>query len=470
MTITAVFLFIILFLPLAWWVPRAALVCYVIMALLCPVVSFGESILRIELLLCPLLFLIAILRYASANGIRSHSLSAVHYYAFFLLSILLATVAAYRDAKNNFAQGLEHTLPVFYGLLRPLLVMVIFYWAARRISVGSALLWTIALSSIPIGLLSLGQVIGHSIADMITLQWYSSPFRTPIEKSYSAIGHLVRAVGTFESPVYNANYALLALLSSVVLLQSYRASLAHVTVLLVAFVMASVTGVCSGSVTFFLGLPIVVLVLFIFQDRLVSGKSTTLALGSLCVLCTIALIALVQLFSDDRMRDNIDWQLQRIKRGEVLTSRYDPDLGIFASTYSALRERMILGWGLWNVPWAFVGDSVYAIIMYRGGVVAALLFATVILSIGMLAYRMARLPHSSLARALLGATIVLFFTGLGSPSFFTPRILEWYWALVGTVLGTTSLYVARNHETITYDPRASFNTESANRRRRAPGC
>lgn len=409
---------------------------YLIGALIFPSLWLGEEVsLRFELIYCLwLVFVLLIKKTVTGSTLRWHSLLSK--YLMFLINVFISTVIVILSEASHVT--LMQLLVSFYGVLRPLLVMFLFMNIIVDEKFMQHIVRTFIWLSVPIILLSIGQGIGVSIAQEITRLGYASPWRAPVFKLLEEQGIIIRSTGVFESPVYNAVYFLLVLVTiGFVIVRSSQRNFSNKLILYLLMALVIVAGVTTLSSTFFLGIIFVAIVLVSFLGRLYSKRLFQFALGSMFVGGLFIALLLPYFFRQSVFAGTFAYKMGQILSGGVLATRYDPTSGILSETYVAIQERPILGWGVVRANEdVFIGDSIYVSILYQGGFIGLSIFCGVIFSV---LRHMWRVRNET---GLLGEigwvgflwTLVLLVAGLSSPSFFILRLEEWYWALVGLSL------------------------------------
>lgn len=426
---------LVLFMGIALLSLRAGLIVYLVGALIFPSLWFGEEVaLRLELVYCLwLLFVFSIRKASSGFTFRWHPVLST--YGLFLVAIILSTMLSLVsiESESPFIQSLTQ----LYGILRPLLVMLLFLNVPAEEKFVQRILWAFVVVSIPIALLSLGQTLGLGIAQEITLRGYTSPSRTPVFTLLEERGVILRATGVFESPVYNAVYWLIiAITSMYLLLAKHKYPLKNRLLLYFVLGLSAIAGIATLTATFLVGASIVILLSLVFLLPKYPRRFHRLAIPTTFVIGVLLLIILPRLLENPIIAGPLRYKVERVLNAEVLNTRYDPESGILASTYEAIIQRPVFGWGLIQTKDVFVGDSAYISVLYQGGGVGLALLLFVLWFILRHSWRLRE------EKAALGDVIWLVFLytllliplGIGAPSFCLPRLQEWYWALVGLSL------------------------------------
>jgi len=324
----------------------------------------------------------------------------------------------------------------FYGMLRPLLVMLLFLNISLDEEFLRKVLWVFVWLSIPLALLTITQSLGIGLAERITLLGYTSPWRTPVLASLKDIGIIIRGTGVFESPVYNATYFLLVLnLNGFLIIRGGLRPFQRIIIYL-SMVLAFIGGITTLSSTFLAGLIVCVGLFVFFVWPKYKLRFLRLALVSSCIVILIGFLIVPRLSENPVFAGSLRYQIERVTSGSVLETRYDPAIGILEGTYKAIIERPILGWGLNQREGSFVGDSLFISLLYSSGIVGLVLFLWTIFSILMYTMRRrhTRDMYGTINQIVFMFSLLLLAVGVGQPSFFVLRIQECYWALVGMSL------------------------------------
>jgi len=417
---------------------RLGVILYLIGALIFPALWINETTaVRFELIYgLWLLFLLLMHKAVSKSTIRWHLILTK--YITFLGMIFLSTMLALIDTSSM--SSLPRIVIPFYGMFRPLLVMLLFLNIAREDKLAFRLFQTFLWLAIPIALLSIGQTLGINLVEQITVQGYTSPSRTPVFRLLEEQGVIIRSTGVFESPVYNGVYWVLVLTTTGFALFSGLPVFRRRSFLYLILGLALLAGITTLSSTFLAGAVLATAVLLFLLGYRYPRWFFRFAIGSTLAAGIFVFTILPYFVQNSTFAGTLSYQINRVLSGTMFYTRYDPKGGIFVETYEAIGRRPIIGWGLTEVEGAFVGDSIYVSMLYRGGVIGLGIFLWVIYSILKHAWRHRKMEglQGRLAWVVLLWTLLLLATGVGSPSFFILRLQEWYWALVGMSLGLSS--------------------------------
>jgi len=414
---------------------RLGMILYLISALIFPSLWFGEEVaLRIEVIYCLwLVFVFFLHKAVSGFTFRWHPVLSK--YGLFLLVIIFSTMLALLSKAPE--DSLMQLLISFYGILRPLLVMLLFLNNPVDEKFVRCILWAFVCLSIPIALLSIGQTMGLSVAQEITLRGYTSPSRAPVFKLLAKLGVILRSTGVFESPVFNAIYFLMVLITAGFLLIRNGHKPFHNWILYFLLGIALVAGITTLSSTFLLGLIIAVGLLLVFLYNRNQRHFLRIAIAAACIIGLFIVFFLPYFSQQPFFSGELRYRFQRILSASVLETRYNPEEGKLANTYKAIAQRPTLGWGLSQLEGVFVGDSLYVSTLYRGGIFGFLLFLWVVWTILRHAWRYSRIVgmYGEVNMLCLLWTLLSLVTSVGSGGcFLTLRIQEWYWAVVGISL------------------------------------
>lgn len=420
---------------------RKALVYYLIGSLVFPVLHVGSISLRFELVYSIWLLLILLIKTHRKRLAVTVAAGIVPYFLY-VFYITLVTFGSFLNMGDN---SLAYVLPSLYGYVRPLLVVIIFYNVVMDDEIVVRILNSLILTSIPLSILSICQSLGVSLATNITLSAYTSTGRTPNTALLETVGFLIRSSGTFESPVYNGLFWLCIISLEGVYLAKSKNIPRRLPKLIVyvSLAFSILAGFSTLTATFFGGFMVVVALLMILAWI---NKSLTF-MRSVFLVAVIAIIiwfTALPVFSQNNLfAGTLQYELNRLLHGTLLNTRYNADTGIAVGMWNAFLSRPLFGYGLLkNFSEVFVGDSLYLVVLYTGGVIGFSLFFWQVYSnliINVAARRQAKLSGTVATVGLLW-TILFLVVGIGQDSFFTPRVEELYWAFLGTVLGSTYKY------------------------------
>lgn len=440
---------LIALIALSLWSFRWGLLLYLAVGLMFPVLWIGPIAVRLELVYCLwLVFLFFVRKIAigtdfqvvsskfQVRSSKNPELRTKNYeprtnqwhpilscYALFLTAMVFSTLLLLL-ARSSSAISRQSLIP-FYGFLRPLLIMLLFRNSQFNERWLHRLLVTFVVLSIPISVLSICQTGGFGFAQDLTQRWYTSPWRTSIPVVKSQWGFILRNTGVFEYHGYNATFSLTAILIAGYLLIKIKGGKRKLALLYPSLTLATIAGLFSVSVTFLLG-GIILLFLLTLSSRTSPRGLLKFTTNAAVVIGVSLLLAAPLILKSPDIRQGLRNQIGRIIDGDFLRGRYDaPAAGKLAPTYKAITQRLIFGWGF--KEGVFSGDSLYVSLLYRGGIIGLGLWFFFITTILTFALR-----HPALStRLTFLLTILYLVVGLGNPSFFIPRLGEWYWALIG---------------------------------------
>ena len=411
---------------------RAGLMLYLIGALLFPYLHIGGLAIRFELIYALwLLILLLFSRLAKRYPFRVPQTAIV--YALFLAIVAFSTLIAFLEERGG---KVFSSLVIFYGLMRPLLVLLLFYNARLDVKFVRKTLWVFVILSVPLNLFSIAQFLGIDAVERITEMFYISPsVRAPFDNLMAMFGRLARPMSVFESPVYNANYALMVILVCLAMLQHTRSTQFSRKSLYITGILSVIAGILTLSSTFLVGL--VVLVGIVSWSYLRFPRRLFQMVRNAVVVITVAVLVFsFSPYLQDLARGGLAYQIKRITTFQIFETRYASKQGIFTGTYRTILENPILGRGVLKEEGAFVGDSVYIATTYMGGLIGLGIYLFLLFLILKRSNERRSLPGNvgMLNLLVFQMTILLLATGVGSPSFHIRRLSEWYWALVGMSL------------------------------------
>lgn len=413
---------------------------YLICSIVFPVIWISRDLsLRFELVY--ILLLIAVL-YAKKMtlGAALKWNNTLTKYLIFLMVLILSTL--FTLTKINFnPDDFYQIILVFYGYLRPFLVMLLFAninvdqkWYGSFFSI-------FVLLSLIIATLSIGQTAQVKVFNELTNTFYTSLSRTSGLTLLRQFGFILRSTGVFETPVFNAVYFIISL-SVIISLLIFAKKFINTYFLYLAFLFASVAGISTLTASFALGFVAVILLLFfllIFGPLKFRKKSFKIIFFGLSLICCAIVLFSILLLKNPFVRSELLYQINRISTLGMFQSRYNPDTGIFRETFSSISESPIIGWGFY-LGKGFVGDSVYVGLLYEGGIIGLGIFLWILFGILKKSWEGIKTGYT-IHFVVFVTTIMLILLGIGSPSFYIPRLMEWYWALVGLSSNKSIIFI-----------------------------
>ncbi|MBA3474883.1 MAG: hypothetical protein H0T57_16950 [Rubrobacter sp.] len=399
---------------------RAGAVAFLLGVLFSPYVTVSGYSLRVELLLIPALLAVLIIK-SRPLSLRWPPLNTLYFawYVWISIATLLGLLGA---------SFIEIEWRDLYTLLRPVLVLFVFYNIAFSASDFYKLAASFVYAAIPLSLLAVGQSYGSKLAETLTLNTYASPARGQIDRLLMDTGAIERGVSVFETAAYSATYFLIAVGTGLFLLlnASMHQGLTSRFLLLMSTAAALIGGVFTLSATFIAGLP-----LLLAWMLFVSGFANKVRLAGVALVLLLLLYpVMTQLVESNTAAQSwLEHEVDRVSTLSLFETRYDTSYGFVNSTIDAIRDRPLVGWGFANDESVFLGDSLYVVLLYRGGVIGLMLF------LGLLAY----LGRTSLSKGSMGQMLLLWLfllliAGLGGPSFTIPRLQDWWWAMAAILL------------------------------------
>ncbi|RME41681.1 MAG: hypothetical protein D6788_00675 [Planctomycetota bacterium] len=401
--------------------PRRAVLALPAVILLSPYLSFGALSLRVEHVLVPVLWVIVV-----AKG-RFRFVCPVSSRLWLLFVLFLFCVTTFRVTSGNETHGFASGV---YSYVLVFMLFTLFSTVSRTVPLLKGIVRSAVYCSVPLSLFALLQTLNVGWATNLTVDGYTSTSRVSVAKLMELTGYVVRGVSVFESPVYAAQYFLLALAASVFLLIEGRTASGWRERLVYAAcaVFSLLGGVVTLSSTFVLGGACVAGALFLLA-RKAAGFKVMFAVLVLAGVLAFSLPLLVE--ENPAIQGNLLYQVGRITSLSVLETRYDPDLGQTAGTLRAVVESPFWGWGWVEHRGAFVGDSLYLTQLYLGGFIGFLVFGAVFLDGVPVVMR----GKERGVKIFALWTAVMFLGGIGSPTLFAPRVGALWWAAFGAGAG-----------------------------------
>lgn len=388
--------------------------------LFAPYMIFGPAYVRVELVLIPAFLFILLLRRGTTDIPIPRIVWPVT-----LLWILIFCVTLVSSITGMAVSPAWFNA---YAYLKPALIVIIFANAGFREDDLPPFLRIFAATAIPLGLFAVTQTLGIKAATDLTLSAYISPGRIVVERLIDELGFILRAVSVFEHPSYAAAYFLIAFATSIYLLFELRGTPGKKRPLLLPLLSlfcSFLGGVMTLSGTFVAGFSLILFLLFLrlrWKNKLLAVAAS----GALGALIIGYIMALSEKGDYESIANNITYQVRRVVSMELFETRYAKNTGYLARTIDEIRENPIIGYGWSRKQGVFIGDSMYVVVLYQSGVIGLILFAWWVLA----TYHLGKQSHTG-NEVLLVWLFVLLIAGVGIPSFFTPRLNDWVWALCG---------------------------------------
>jgi hypothetical protein len=399
--------------------PQTGLRLYLAAVLIAPYFVLGTSAFRFEIALTPLMLVAVLL---SRNRLSLAVPQFMPMWFGWWTWLLAMTAIEVIIGLHEDVLWLD-----IYTLLRPALLVLMFYLAGYSREKALRLARDFVLWAIPLCLFALAQVSSKEWATSATLNHYNS--RAAVANLLSSYGFIVRGVATFELPANAATYFLMVLAASLVLIVNHK-SISHQGrrwPLVVGGLAGLAGGLATGSATFLAG---VALLLLWIVYRSISERHGKLLVGALiAALLTLALGTLF-LRGDTFRTGVLRFQVARVSSGSLLDTRYGSGSGNLVPTIEAIRRQPLTGHGVSVLPGLFLGDSMYVLLLYTGGAVGLLLFGVALLLVARSAMRI-----GAVGNICLLWLVISLGAGVATPIFFAPRIEDWWWAMSGIVFG-----------------------------------
>jgi hypothetical protein len=427
--------------------PKIGALAYLAAILLAPTIAIGGATPRIELVLVPL-GLIARMLFRTHTW-RRPGLSL--WLAMFVVWwIWLAFVTIVSPEATNWT-GL-------YGVARLIGVSILFCsieWTEDDIVRAQ---WIYLLSAIPVGLLTMGQLLGFGWAMTITNVGYSPASAAVIANQQLAqdtFGGLFRGVAVFGNVSPAGAYFVLVIAVGL-LLAVIRPWARPQKILLIACIsIAFIGGFATLSGTFFGGLAVVWGVALIAAPANARGRvlRRVVVWGGLGLLLATILVG-----RDEMIRAQVQYQFDRLVSSGRLQGRYGSE-GITYEAWQYVLANPIQGAGL-TYSSIFSGDSLYLSVLFPTGFVGAVLFALPIVALMWLGWR-----GGVGSRFVLVWTLGILLIGISCNGMFIARLGDWWWAMQGMLisawsLGTTELVTNRSFERMPRNPRGYMRSSS----------
>jgi len=388
--------------------------------LVLPVASFGGAGFRAEHVLMPVVQLAVLLRIGGTRGCGGGAVPLLLGASWLALG-LAAAVDSPVTTGGWFLGS--------YTVVRPLLWIALGLVAWSPTIVPSLVRWWLG-SSMVISALVLAQAAQVPIVRAVSDIWYASAGRAAgtLIAEAELQGFFARPMGTFENVAYAATAELLSLGTALWWLTSGPASRLDRALAIGALMLAVAAGFATVSATFIAGAPIVVVVALLLAVRRPSWISVA------AVFVTGALVTLGLLWLMDTMwggAASMAAQVDRVRTITLFANRYSSGNGVMADAIRDIGHRPWFGWGVLAGGDTFFSDSLYVFVAYTTGAVGVALMLLLLVS----PWAHARRVSSLAARFAALWAVIMLLAGLGAPTVFVPRLMEWWWAIVGIMAG-----------------------------------
>lgn len=219
------------------------------------------------------------------------------------------------------------------------------------------------------------QVASPETVDVF-LQLYGRESQGVLQR-YASQGTISRAMGTMESPVNLGALSLLGFaLGSARLLRRGRERVAWTLI-----VASVVCGLVSLTKTFYLGAPLLVIVILFLgllpthlTEYVRPGRISRLSVNGLIAVALAAGIAYGAVWLR-RMGLSVTYYASFLfSPREAFATRYDEAGGVLATTLDVIADNWLLGVGMTTPAEEFIGDSAYVVLLHHGGLVGLALF------------------------------------------------------------------------------------------------
>ncbi len=387
---------------------------------------FGSLYIRVELILVPA-YIAILFMHRGANGI----MLPCSIWPLVLLWALMLCITLVTSVL-----GLAVTPAWFnaYSYIKPALIILLFANARFNEQDLQNLLKMFAITAIPLAVLAVGQTFGIKMATDITMSAYMSPERVVIKNLFDTLGFILRAVCVFEHPSSAATYFLTTLTTSIFLLFELHGQRQYTTkhsyMLPMTSLFASfLGGVFTLSATFVAGIGLIFFLLFLrlgWRNK-IRAIMISVAFGIIIMGYQMSLGKNKNYAS---ITGNINYQITRVINFELFKSRYANHTGFLLTTMEEIKDNPLIGYGWMRKPRVFIGDSMYVVLLYQGGFIGMVLFALFLV----MTYRLVS-PSRTMQEIFFFWLFVLLISGMGMPSFFIPRLNDWWWALCGIGVG-----------------------------------
>ncbi len=314
-----------------------------------------------------------------------------------------------------------------YGVTRLVALSLIFFsirWTEKDI-INSQ--WIFVISAIPVGLLSIGQLLGLKWAMYITRlaylpyssvvfeeqEWFSVT-REDIFRGLGVFGN-VSPAGTFFGLVIGINLFLITINRDI----SFKRSILYSTLFFAFFGGFSTL---SGT---FIGIALIVPFLTFLTVPNINRRSLIKPISFYIIFFLFLGSFLV--FQNENVMSHVQYQIKGLLTGERFQSRYGIE-GVTHDAWQYVLKNPVQGAGIIETD-IFSGDSLYTFLLFTGGFLGFLLFMIPLIGILKIG-----LYNNIIARIATLWTLCILITGVSSNGMFIVRLGDWWWAMQGMFL------------------------------------
>lgn len=343
---------------------KIGVLIYVVGTFLSPVLRISSFELSFDVWCFPVIFIIYLMKCRNIT-LKKHSFSLIPYFLIYLLLSLISSII--------FNCGIS--VATIYATIRFIIIinMIIELWDGRLIEFVDKALSVVILVNAVCAIVQMMNIVPvRTFYDL-----YYKDSMVPL-LSQLRMGKFNRAFGATGSPVILGGIAALAY---TFFLSEYVGDKNKLRFGIFKIVTCILCGILALSKTAILAIPIItvyIMLMCIFFKRSKMGNQLlkTILLG---FLGGFALILVVSWMKEKGFA--IAYYLDFLTKPlEALSTRYDSDSGFLVESINIIKDHFIFGVGHATFENAFVGDSLYIVLLYHTGIVGlvAYLFPYVI--------------------------------------------------------------------------------------------
>lgn len=390
---------------------------YLLLSIFAPYINIGSFILRSELVVTPILFLIIIL-------IKKNTIKLTYPFLIWFIFLFYCLFVSFLNNLKSYNSSINYIV-IFNYFRFSALILIGANLNNSNLKLSN---WKkyIFLFSIPISILVFGVVLQNDLANWITSNFYTSPTRSVYSSQIESLdlGYMFRSIGVFENVSYYATYILIVLIIGFSFLNMEEKSPIKRNLVIYILILNFLAGISTSSMTFYVGFIIIIFYYF-YKRPIYTLKSLSFLTIIVIILGTVFWERIQESFQG--YIDVFNYLFTSFLEGNKLSGRYLLSNRETGDLSLIFKDTWIFGNGFRYYDNLVVNDSLYLEFFYVGGIVGSLILLCFIFSIFYYSIR------SKVAKdhKIYHIFIILFIAGIGCNSFLIPRLSDWLWILIG---------------------------------------
>lgn len=332
---------------------KLGLLFYVVGTFLSPVLRVSSFELSFDIWCFLVIFIIYLIKRQNIV-LKRHSFALVPYLIIYLLLTSISSIVFNCDIS----------IATIYAVVRFIIVinMIIELWDDQLVVFADRVLSIVIFVNAGLAVVQMMNLVPvRTFYDL-----YYKESMTPL-LSQLRMGKFNRAFGATGSPVILGG---IAAMSYAFFLSTYVDEKKKVKFNIFKILACIICGLLALSKTAILAIPIITVYIIIMCTFLKKSKMSNqlLKILLLAILGGVALVLIVSWMKDKGF--TIAYYLDFLtKPFEALATRYDSDSGILAESINIIKDHFIFGVGHATFEGAFIGDSLYIVLMYQTGII-----------------------------------------------------------------------------------------------------